>query len=275
MATHTVQPGETLSGIAQHVGVGLDRLLAANPQIFNPNLIFPGQVISLPSTSAPPPVSGRSKVHVVVAGDTLSGIAAQHGLSLTRLRAANPQIANPNLIFVGQQIVIPGDDEPVGPGTRSLAPGISLSPEPNAFLGFAAVFPHLQVVGERHGTDARILAGIIEQESGFVNFRVHHDGTGHGLAGLDDNGLLPDFERFCGVAPGAFGRGQDARTLNPEQQLEYLATTIAAFTRQFGSRMAAARCWHRGPGRMDDARGFGYQSLIQSHILRLFGVFLS
>lgn len=39
----------TLSGIAAHEGVSLSALEAANPQITNPNLIYPGQQIKIPS----------------------------------------------------------------------------------------------------------------------------------------------------------------------------------------------------------------------------------
>jgi LysM repeat protein len=45
--------------------------------------------------------------YLVQPGDTLSGIAASHGVSLAAVEAANPQIANPNLIFVGQSVKIP------------------------------------------------------------------------------------------------------------------------------------------------------------------------
>ncbi len=47
-ATYTVQPGDTLSGIAEKFGVSLQALEAANPQIQDPNRIFPGQVITIP-----------------------------------------------------------------------------------------------------------------------------------------------------------------------------------------------------------------------------------
>ncbi len=46
---YTVQPGDTLFLIAQRFGVSLAALIAANPQIPNPNLIFPGQVICVPT----------------------------------------------------------------------------------------------------------------------------------------------------------------------------------------------------------------------------------
>ncbi|MFL7811967.1 MAG: LysM domain-containing protein, partial [Anaerolineae bacterium] len=44
----------------------------------------------------------------VVAGDTLARIAARCGTTVQAILAANPTIENPNLIFVGQAIEIPG-----------------------------------------------------------------------------------------------------------------------------------------------------------------------
>ena len=46
--THTVAQGETLWGIAQAWGVTLGELLAKNPQLKNPNVIQPGQVLMMP-----------------------------------------------------------------------------------------------------------------------------------------------------------------------------------------------------------------------------------
>ena len=49
-----------------------------------------------------------ASTHTVQAGDTLSGIAAQSGVSLARVEAANPQITNPNFITVGELVRVPG-----------------------------------------------------------------------------------------------------------------------------------------------------------------------
>jgi spore coat assembly protein SafA len=46
--TYVVQRGDTLSGIARRFGVSLENLEEANPQITDPNRIFPGQVINIP-----------------------------------------------------------------------------------------------------------------------------------------------------------------------------------------------------------------------------------
>jgi hypothetical protein len=46
--------------------------------------------------------------YLVQPGDTLSGIAASHGTSLAAVEAANPGLANPNMIFAGETVKIPG-----------------------------------------------------------------------------------------------------------------------------------------------------------------------
>ena len=123
---HTVTAGDTLSKIARDNDVSLDALLAANPQITNPNAISVGQVINLPvqsatsdsATSTPSPVytgpgsspgtGGLSNSqYSVVAGDTFSRIAHDNNVTLALLIAANPQISNVNSISIGQLINIP------------------------------------------------------------------------------------------------------------------------------------------------------------------------
>ncbi|MEO7199051.1 MAG: LysM peptidoglycan-binding domain-containing protein, partial [Dokdonella sp.] len=101
---HTVKSGETMSGIAQKHGVSLGALVAANPQVRNPNVIHPGQTLHLPGAGAAKPAAN----HVVQRGETMSGIAQKHGVSLGALVAANPQVRNPNVIQPGQTLHVPG-----------------------------------------------------------------------------------------------------------------------------------------------------------------------
>jgi hypothetical protein len=135
-------------------------------------------------------------------------------------------------------------------------------------FSFAELWPYIDTASQSYGADARVVAAIMAQESGFTNWRVHRDGTGHGLFGLDDNGLLPDFEAWSGLS---CGRGEFAISIPPGLQIEFAAKTIAAFTTRFGSAMNAARVWHRGPGLWQDGLGDRYQALIEGHIANLFG----
>jgi spore coat assembly protein SafA len=122
---YTVRRGDTLSAIAQQHGVSLAALIAANPQIANPDLIFAGQQIKLPSGASSSGAAAQD--HTVRSGDTLSGIAQSSGVSLSALIAANPQIANPNLIYPGQRVHIPGS----GGGTAPSSPNASSAPAPH------------------------------------------------------------------------------------------------------------------------------------------------
>ena len=46
--TYTVQRGDTMWKIAAKVQVGILEIIEANPQVQNPDLIYPGQVLTLP-----------------------------------------------------------------------------------------------------------------------------------------------------------------------------------------------------------------------------------
>ena len=50
--SHTVVRGDTMWKIASKYQVGTSELISANPQISNPNLIYPGQVLTIPQLDA-------------------------------------------------------------------------------------------------------------------------------------------------------------------------------------------------------------------------------
>jgi LysM repeat protein len=52
-------------------------------------------------------------VYVVRQGDTLAKIAARFGVTIAAIRRANPQITNPDRIYIGQRITIPGNSGPL------------------------------------------------------------------------------------------------------------------------------------------------------------------
>ena len=73
-------------------------MISANPQLWNPNLIYPGQVINLPGSSTYYYTGytnnswGWPSTYAVQWGDTLRIIAARYGTSVNNLLALNPQI---------------------------------------------------------------------------------------------------------------------------------------------------------------------------------------
>lgn len=50
-ATYTVKSGDTMWKIASMNQVGISEIIAANPQIKNPAMIYPGQVITIPTVT--------------------------------------------------------------------------------------------------------------------------------------------------------------------------------------------------------------------------------
>ena len=50
--SHTVEQGDTMWRIAVKYQVGTGEIIAANPQIADPNLIYPGQVLTVPEIDA-------------------------------------------------------------------------------------------------------------------------------------------------------------------------------------------------------------------------------
>lgn len=95
---YVVREGDTLYRIARRFGVHLNALIKANPQISDPNVLIPGEVVYLPVQ--------RMREYAVQRGDTLYRIARKFGVPLDRLIAANPGI-DPNVIYPGQLIAIP------------------------------------------------------------------------------------------------------------------------------------------------------------------------
>ncbi len=120
--TYTIQPGDTLAALSRKFGVSIQAIAAAN-NIVNPNLIYAGQSLIIPdgtSSTSPdqppaappapapaPPGPTTGETYVVKPGDTLTRIAVAHGVTVASLIQANG-LSNPNLIYAGQILTIPG-----------------------------------------------------------------------------------------------------------------------------------------------------------------------
>jgi len=106
-ATYVVQPGDNLFRIALRYGLTTDVLARANG-ILNPNAIYVGQVLCIPGSGFPPPQPPPTCTYYTVRpGDSLGKIALAYGTTVSALQRANG-IHNPNLIYVGMVLCIPG-----------------------------------------------------------------------------------------------------------------------------------------------------------------------
>lgn len=116
--TYTVKQGDTLSSIAARHGVSTSSLISQNGLAANPNALRIGQVLRIPAASAAakPAMGGTAPVgssasyrtYTVASGDTLSGIAARHGTTVSAIMSVNgftPDAAN--RLRIGQTIKLP------------------------------------------------------------------------------------------------------------------------------------------------------------------------
>ena len=97
--THVVKKNETLGGIAQKYGVSTSALQVVN-SITNPNLLFVGKKLKIPSGDV------KQINYVIQKGDSLGSISSRFGVKLSTLVELN-SISRPDLIKVGQKIIIP------------------------------------------------------------------------------------------------------------------------------------------------------------------------
>jgi LysM repeat protein len=141
---YVVTEGDTVNGIAERFGLATAEVLAANGLGWS-SLIFPGQRLALPggvaSDATPPPTPAAPEIarHIVVDGDTVSGIAAAYGLTVADVLSTNG-LGPSSLIFPGQAIVLPiagpAPAPPPPPPPAAPAPVAELAPatgpEPDA-----------------------------------------------------------------------------------------------------------------------------------------------
>lgn len=131
-ATYIVQPGDSLSSIAQRHNLRIGALIIAN-DLKPPYTLYPNQTLRLPLGPLPTPVAASPSpitrpqtaltptlevkeglslpftaetVHTVKAGETLFSIAALYTIPMGHIILANG-ISNPDILYVGQPLLIP------------------------------------------------------------------------------------------------------------------------------------------------------------------------
>ncbi|MEK0153761.1 LysM peptidoglycan-binding domain-containing protein [Arthrobacter oryzae] len=140
-SVYTVKAGDTLGAISARHGVKLSEVLGWNGLNMN-SVIYPGQKIKIgsgqatapaaapaakPAPAAAPAPAASSGSYTVKSGDTLSAIAAKHGVKLSEILSAN-KLTMSSVIYPGNKLVIPG---------ASIQPAASVTPlVPSSFLGF-------------------------------------------------------------------------------------------------------------------------------------------
>jgi N-acetylmuramoyl-L-alanine amidase len=194
--TYTVKSGDTLSAIAARHGVKLSDLFSWNGLNMR-SVIHPGQQVKVggssaavqPATSTPAapapaaPAPASSGSYTVKAGDTLSAIAAKHGVKLSELLSAN-NLNMGSVIHPGKKLSIPGASPQPAASTTPLVPSTFLgytyppavvaSANQNKALLNAAPVPSREQMkaivadtARRMGVEPSLALAFAYQESGF------------------------------------------------------------------------------------------------------------
>jgi LysM repeat protein len=112
---YIVRSGDGLGSIARTYGVSISSIMQANG-LSNPDFIWAGETLIIPGASGGGggaaggtgnSSAGSGGTYVVQLGDTLGDIAASHGVTVAALIRANG-IDNPDMLYSGQRLVIPG-----------------------------------------------------------------------------------------------------------------------------------------------------------------------
>lgn len=187
-AAWIVQPGDSLWAIARATDTTVADLVALN-ELRDPDLIRPGQELSLPGSGAgsgsedgeavsegdavadaPPEEDGEpaaSTTYRIQPGDTLFAIARRHGTTVSALARLNA-ITDPDVVRVGQVLTVADDaSSPSGPATGS---------SPNT-PSQAEVGPLLHRTARDHGMDPALIKAVAWQESRWRNHVVSSAGA--------------------------------------------------------------------------------------------------
>ncbi|MFC7785140.1 LysM peptidoglycan-binding domain-containing protein [Rossellomorea sp. GCM10028870] len=101
---YSIKQGDTLYSIANQFGSTIAAIERANylfPPVTDRGLIFPGDVLVIPTSTNSPIMR-----YIVASGDTLTGIANAYN-SFVDLIAGVNNIDDPDFIYVGQPLMIP------------------------------------------------------------------------------------------------------------------------------------------------------------------------
>ena len=168
---YTVQPGDTLSGVAASAGLSVADVAAANG-LDPAGVLVAGTKLTLPGGggsaggSAPPPLGA----YTVRPGDTLSGLARGAGVSLADMAAMNG-LDPAGVLVEGTVLKLPtGAPAPARasePAPAPVVPQADPAPTPTR-VGAADV----QSVAAQYGVSPSLAAAIAWQESGFNNAMV-------------------------------------------------------------------------------------------------------
>jgi len=215
--TYSVKRGDNLTHIAKDHKVSLQEMKDANPQLRDPNKLRVGQELNLPGGAATPPTPSQADgQYLVQRGDTMSGIAQSHGVGLSDLVNANPQVRDPNTISVGQQLNIPGA---AGNGASHATRGHGERPAdaPIVHGGVSTEMMRARVEGDQPVLSRGANGAEVQQLQGRLSELGFRPGPADGDFGPRTQEAVRAFQRSQSLAPdGVVGPQTHAALQSPD-----------------------------------------------------------
>ena len=202
LTTYTVQPGDTLIGLALEFAVPMAAIQLSN-DMGSATTVRVDEDLKVPHEAMWAGASPFWIVHQVAAGETLSELAAQFGLDLAALLDANG-FPDADLIAVGQSLILPldGPVEAVAVAPVPTAvPEPEILPTPTPDSDVAAEAPAAGAVGQEDGaaaSDASTATPVpappppadVSALAGEIYRLIIEQRAAHGLPPLAWNGIL-------------------------------------------------------------------------------------
>ena len=250
--SYIVEPGDTLSEIAQDTGTSVVGLMTEN-DLASPDRIRIGQKLSIPhrdgsQSQAATATPASTSTYVVRSGDTLGQIAQRFGVSSAELASANG-LANPHRIREGQQLIVSGS------ATESPTRVSSYPALPARLMGMPerqALIPIFERWSEANGLPVDLVMAVAWQESGWNNDAVSFKGA----VGVGQ--IMPATGAW--VASDLIGRPELDRTI-AEDNIRMSARYLRWLIDYLGDEDLALAGYYQGPGAV--RAGIMYDDTVQ------------
>ena len=153
-ATHRIAPGDTVSSIAARYGLDMNEVLRIN-NLSPSSIIYAGKELKLTGTAkapaAPAAQASPAGSYTVKPGDTLSAIAAKHGVSLQSVLSAN-NLSMTSVIYPGEKLTLGSGASAAAPAPADPAPAAPAAPAaPQAETYTVVPGDTLGAIAARHG----------------------------------------------------------------------------------------------------------------------------
>lgn len=252
---YQVRSGDTLSDIALRYGTTVQSLVRANGLPGHGDLVYAGSTITVPGSgrsTGPTDSTAHERSHLVVAGDTLSEIAARYGVAAGSIAERNS--LPPTLIVrLGDTLAIPAAGSSSGAGSAS-GSGDSSSESGNSFGGrtypddvVAAAARNRETLARRGvpsrdrmrdivvseanrvGVDPALALAVCWMETGCNHARVSVANA------IGVMGVIPATAEWMSTVTG-----RDLDPLDPVENVQAGVTLLRVLTQQAGERNGIA-----------------------------------